>query len=146
MKGVNNKLGFVLTTIVTYIIYYVFIIRKYDASGKRIVKVKKSKKEKTGKVKKQKEIDQAKYPSEVELFIYRYKVDLKKINFRGMLKLLGFVCSLDIAFIVTVLTFINTDNTLILLGVGALLVIPVILISFSLLGRYFKKKGLTKHV
>ena len=31
-------------------------------------------------------------------------------------------------------------------GIGALLVIPVILISFSLLGKYFKKKGLTKHV
>ena len=87
----------------------------------------------------------AKYPAEVELFIYRYKVDIKKINFRGMLKLLGFVCSLDIAFIVTVISFINTDNMYILLGVGALLVIPVILISFSLLGRYFKKKGLTKN-
>lgn len=139
-------LGFVLTTIVTYIIYYLFIIRKYDASGKRIVKVKKGKKDKNGKIKKQKEVDQAKYPAEVELFIYKYKVDLKKVNFRAMVKLLGFVCSLDVAFIVTVLSYINTDNTLILLGIGALLVIPVILISFSLLGKYFKKKGLTKHV
>jgi len=139
---------FVLTTIVTYIVYYLFIIRKYDAIGKRVVKEKKNnnKKEIKGKAKKKKEIDQAKYPAEVELFIYKYKVDLKKVNFRGMLKLLGFVCSLDIAFIVTVLSFIKTDNNLILLGVGALLVIPVILISFSLLGRYFKKKGLTRHV
>ena len=139
---------FILTTIVTYIVYYLFIIRKYDATGKRIVKEKKTKKKSIEKVKtkKKKEIDQAKYPAEVELFIYKYKIDLKKINFRGMLKLLGFVCSLDIAFIVTVLSFIKTDNTMILLGVGALLVIPVILISFSLLGKYFKKKGLTKHV
>lgn len=139
---------FILTTIVTYIVYYLFIIRKYDATGKRIVKDKKSKnkKETKGKVKKKKEIDQAKYPVEVELLIYKYKIDLKKINFRGMLKLLGFVCSLDIAFIVTVLSFIKTENTLILLGIGALLVIPVILISFSLLGKYFKKKGLTRDV
>jgi len=139
---------FVLTTAVTYLIYYLFIIRKYDEKGNRIIKEKKSKgKAKSNtKTKKKREMDQAKYPSEVELFIYKYKVDIKKVNFRGMLKLLGFVCSLDIAFIVTVLSLIKTDNSLILLGIGALLVIPVILISFSLLGRYFKKKGLTKNV
>lgn len=129
----------IITVAVTYLIYYIFIIRKYDAQGNRIVK--KNKKCKKNK----KEHDVAKYPAEVELFIYRYKIDIKKINFRGMLKLLGFVCSLDIAFIVTVISFINTDNVYILLGVGALLVISVILISFSLLGRYFKKKGLTKN-
>lgn len=139
---------FVLTTLVTYVIYYLFIIRKYDATGKRIVKEKKNKNKgaEKAKNKKKKEIDQAKYPAEVELFIYKYKIDLKKVNFRGMLKLLGFVCSLDIAFIVTVLSLIKTENTMILLGVGTLLVIPVILISFSLLGKYFKKKGLTRNV
>ena len=139
---------FVLTTLVTYVIYYLFIIRKYDATGKRIVKEKKNKNKgaEKAKNKKKKEIDQAKYPAEVELFIYKYKIDLKKVNFRGMLKLLGFVCSLDIAFIVTVLSLIKTENTMILLGVGALVVIPVILISFSLLGKYFNKKGLTRNV
>ena len=139
---------FILTTIATYIVYYLFIIRKYDATGKRIVKEKKNKNKgaEKAKNKKKKEIDQAKYPAEVELFIYKYKIDLKKVNFRGMLKLLGFVCSLDIAFIVTILSLIKTENTMILLGVGALLVIPVILISFSLLGKYFKKKGLTRNV
>ena len=137
---------FIFTTMAAYLFYYIFVIRKYDDKGNRIVKEKKIKGKTNTKLKKKKEIDQAKYPSEVELFIYKYKIDLKKVNFRGMLKLLGFVCSLDIAFIVTVLSFIKTDNYLILLGIGALLVIPVILISFSLLGRYFKKKGLTKHV
>ncbi|MBQ7136982.1 MAG: hypothetical protein IJO43_03310 [Bacilli bacterium] len=131
---------FILTTIVTYIIYYIFIIRKYDEKGNKIVKEKKNK----GKSKREKEVDQARYPTEVELFIYKYRVDLKKINFRGFLKLLGFVCSLDIAIIVTILSMLKTDNTWILLGVGVLLVVPVILISYSLLGRYFTKKGLTK--
>ena len=133
---------FILITIITYITYYIFIIRKYDEKGNRIVKEKKVK----GKNKKKKEIDQAKYPAEVEVFIYKYKIDLKKVNFRGMLKILGFVCSIDIALIVTILSLIKIKNELALLGIGALLVIPVILISFSLLGRYFKKKGLTKHV
>ena len=57
---------FILTTIVTYIIYYLFIIRKYDATGKRIVKEKKLKKKNVKvQTKKKKEIDQAKYPAEV---------------------------------------------------------------------------------
>jgi len=131
---------FILTTIVAYLIYYIFIISKYDEKGNRIVKTRKL----IGRGKSKKEIDQARYPAEVELFIYKYRVDLKKINFKGFLKVLGLVCSLDIAFIVTILSYIKTDNTLLLLGVGALLVIPVVLISFSLLGNYFKKKGLTK--
>ena len=97
---------FIITTALTYLIYYIFIIRKYDAKGNRIVKESKKKKD----VKKKDKVDQAKYPAEVELFIYKYKVDLKKINFRGMLKLLGFVCSLDVAFIVTVITLLKTDN------------------------------------
>lgn len=131
---------FVITAILTYLIYYLFIVRKYDEKGKLIVKDKKSKK-KTIKGK-----DVFKYPAEVELFIYKYKVDIKKLNFRGLLKLLGFVCSLDVAFIVTVLNLLKIDNPYILLGIGALMVIPVILISFGLLGKYFKKKGWTKNV
>ena len=135
---------FIVTTVVTYLLYYLFIIRKYDEKGNRLIKEKKTKGK--SKTRKKKEIDQAKYPTEVELFIYKYRIDLKKVNFRAMLKSLGFICSIDIAFMVTVLNLINIDNTWILLGIGALMVIPVILISFSLLGRYFKKKGLTKHV
>jgi len=128
---------FVFTVIIAYLVYYIFIIRKYDAQGKKIVKEKKGKK---------KEIDVARYPAEVELFIYKYKIDIKKINFRAMLKLLGLVCSIDIALIVTILSFIKTDNMVILLLIGFVIMIPIILISYSLLGRYFKKKGLTKNV
>ena len=139
---------FIVIVVVVYLYYYLWIVRKYDEKGNRIVKEKtvKLKDKDKLKTKKKKEIDQAKYPAEVELFIYRYRIDIKKINFRAMLKLLGLVCSIDIAIIVTVLSFINIDNMFLLLGIGAILVFPIILISFSLLGKYFKKKGLIKHV
>ena len=133
---------FVVTVAVVYLCYYIFIVRKYDEKGNIIIKQCKNTKSKT---RKKKEIDQAKYPSEVELFIYKYKIDIKKINFRAMLKLLALVCSIDIALVVTILSFIKLDLIWLLL-IGAILVFPIILISFSLLGRYFKKKGLTKHV
>ena len=82
---------FIITVIITYLIYYLFIIRKYDSKGKRIIKEKHKKKKKV--------IDEARYPSEVELFIYKYKVDISKVNFRAMLKLIGLVCSIDIYII-----------------------------------------------
>lgn len=134
-------ISFIITTIVVYLFYYIFIIRKYDEQGNRIIKESKKKKN----TRKKKEIDQARYPSEVELFIYRYKIDLKKVNFRAMLKVLGLVCSIDMSLVVTILCYIKLDMVW-LLVIGAVLIIPIILISFSLLGKYFKKKGLTKHV
>ena len=138
---------FIITVAVVYLYYYLFVIRKYDEKGNRIVKEKKVKgkeKEKL-KPKKKKEIDEAKYPSEVELFIYRYKIDLKKVNFRAMTKALALVCSIDIALVVTILSYIPLGMVWKLL-IGAVIVFVVILISFSLLGKYFKKKGLTKNV
>ena len=50
---------FIVTVVFTYVLYYIFIIRKYDSKGNRIVKTKKNGKKK--------EIDQARYPSEVEI-------------------------------------------------------------------------------
>ncbi len=131
---------FIGTVIVAYLLYYVFIIRKYDAKGNRIVKKNKK------NSRKRKEVDVARYPSEVELFIYKYKVDIKKVNFRAMLKLIGLTCSIDIAIIVTVVNLIKINNIYIQLGIGILLIVPIILISFGILGKVFKKKGLTKHV
>ena len=103
----NIMISLIAITAVVYLFYYIFIIRKYDEKGNRIVKESKNKKLKT---RKKKEIDQAKYPSEVELFIYKYKIDLKKVNFRAMLKVLGLVCSIDISLIVTILSFIKLEN------------------------------------
>jgi len=138
---------FIVTVVVVYLYYYLFVIRKYDEKGNRIIKEKKGKgtaKEKA-KSKKKKEVDVVKYPSEVELFIYGYKIDLKKVNFRAMTKAIALVCSIDIALVVTILSYIPLGMVWKLL-IGAVIVFVVILISFSLLGKYFKKKGLTKHV
>lgn len=132
---------FILTTIVVYLFYYAWIIRKYDKTGK--AKVKKAKR-KSNKKNENVEIvyEEPKIPAEIQILIVKYRLDMSKINYRGLLKLVGFVCAIDIAFITTVVSFVKSDNPYILLGVGALLVIPTILISFALLGKLFKKKGL----
>lgn len=132
---------FIITALVVYLFYYVWLIRKYDKNGK--LKVKKVKGKKIGKRKNTDiEYQEPKIPSEIQILIIKYRLDMSKINYRGLLKLVGFVCAIDIAFVTTVVSFVKTDNPYILLGVGALLVIPTILISFALLGKLFKKKGL----
>lgn len=131
---------FIITALVVYLFYYVWLIRKYDKYGK--LKVRK-KRRLFGKNKKSDiEYQEPKIPSEIQILIIKYHLDMSKINYRGLLKLVGFVCAIDIAFVTTVVSFVKTDNPYILLGVGALLVIPTILISYTLLGTLFKKKGL----
>ena len=137
---------FILTFIVAYSLYYIFTINKYDKNGKL---------KKHGKLKTKiftwlklplKEKDEAKLPSEVEVIVVKYKVDLKKVDFKKLLKIVGFVCSFDIALMVTIISCLKIKNMYAMLGVGALLVFPIILISFWLTGKYLKKKGMTKNV
>lgn len=132
---------FIITVIVVYLFYYVWIIRKYDKFGR--LKVKKGKKKLFGKNKGQvNDYQEPKIPSEIQILIVKYRLDMSKINYRGLLKVVGLVCAIDIAFITTIVSFVKSDNSYVLLGIGALLVLPTILISFMLLGKYFKKKGL----
>lgn len=126
---------FIITVIIVYLFYYIWIIRKYDKNGKLKVKTKAKKGEVI-------ELQEPKIPSEIQILIVKYRLDMSKINYRGLLKVVGFVCAIDIAFITTIISLIKSDNMYILLGIGALLTIPTILISFALLGRLFKKKGL----
>ena len=126
---------FIITVVLVYLFYYIWIIRKYDKNGKLKVRTKTKKGEVI-------ELQEPKIPPEIQILIVKYRLDMSKINYRGLLKVVGFVCALDIAFITTVLSFIKSDNLYIVLGIGAILTIPTILISFALLGRLFKKKGL----
>ena len=126
---------FIITVVLVYLFYYIWIIRKYDKNGKLKVRTKTKK----GEVIK---LQEPKIPPEIQILIVKYRLDMSKINYRGLLKVVGFVCALDIAFITTILYFIKSDNLYIVLGIGAILTIPTILISFALLGRLFKKKGL----
>ena len=136
---------FIITALVVYLFYYIWIIRKYDKFGRLKVRKKGGKifgKNKNADI----EYQEPKIPAEIQILIIKYRLDMSKINYRGLLKLVGFVCAIDIAFVTTIVSFVKSDNPYILLGVGALLVIPTILISFALLGKLFKKKGLTKNV
>jgi hypothetical protein len=57
---------------------------------------------------------------------------------------MGLVIAFDLGIIATIISYI--DELWIQLLVGFVLIIVIVLLSFKLLGNYFKKKGLTKDV
>ena len=103
---------FIFSFILVYIIYYIFSIRK----ARRGVKV----------------------PSEVQCLITLYKLDVNKFSYWNFTRVVGLVTSLDIALVATVVTKVNGIVWQILFGFVA--VVPVVVLSFILLGKYYQKK------
>lgn len=117
---------FILTIMLIYILYYIWIVINFNKKGEPRRKTKK---------------DAKKMPSEVEYFVVKYKVDLSKINYRYFLQLVGLMISVDLAIVITIISLIKIVWLQLLIGV--ILVIFVCLMSFHILGKYFNKKGLT---
>lgn len=111
---------FLMTFLFVFLIYQIFIIRKY----------------KKGKAKKQ--------LPEINYLLYKYHINLKKINYKRLLNIVAFTSSLDIALLVTI-TFL-LDSLFIELLVVLVLAIPTIIVSYGIIGKYYKKKGLVKNV
>ena len=126
-------LELIITIIVVYLIYYLWIAYNFDKDGNPIIRNKKNKKKDVEK----------KMPSEVMLFVKKYNVDLDKINYRYFLQVIGLTVAIDFAIISNIVIRIKTLwLQLVLIFV---LVIGLTIVSFAILGRYFKKKGLTKN-
>ena len=116
-------------------LYYMWIAFNFDKTGKE----KKRKKEKTKATK----LDKKKMPNEVKFFVERYKIDLDKVNYRYFLQLIGLTVAFDLSIVIAVMDFISVLWIKCL--VGFILMLIVVLLSFRLLGNYFKKKGLVKN-
>ena len=121
----------IITVLIIYLIYYFVSVSRYD---------------KTGHIKNKKATDFEGLPSEVKYFVIKYKIDLNKVNLRGVLKLIGLVLGIDIAILSIVVVLLFKDNVVLQMLVAALLIIPIYLISLRFVGNYFKKKGLVKNV
>lgn len=131
---------FLLTFIFVFLFYQIFIIRKA-----KIKKEKKSKKKiiKKKKNNKGKEDILPKKPMEIKLLEAKYKLDLDKINYNRLLLVVSLVSSLDISILVTLVLII--DNYLLQILLALVLAFPLILLSYSFIGKYYVKKGLIKN-
>lgn len=112
----NHIILFIMTYVFVFFIYQIFIVSK----GKR----RNSKKR----------------PIEVNYLIKKYNIDINKINYKKLLMTISLVSSLDISVIVTVILLL--DNYLLEIVVAFLIVIPVIIVSYSFVGKYYVKRGM----
>ena len=107
---------FIMTYLFVFVIYQLFIVKK--------AKRKNSKKR----------------PMEITYLVTRYKLNLKRIDYKKLLLIVSLVSSLDISVIVSIALLFK--SYFIKLLAALILVIPVILISYHFVGIYYKKKGL----
>lgn len=110
---------FILTFLIVYLISYLILLRKKD------------------------KYDEDKIPVEVAYMIKKYNLDMKNINYKKFLNNVIWIGSIDMAIAVIVIYYI--ENIFLQLLVGFIVLIPLILISFKLLAKYYIKKGFVKN-
>lgn len=103
---------FLFSFILIYIIYYILFVRK-TRRGEKV-------------------------PSEAQYLISVYKLDVNKFSYRKFIRAVGVVTSLDIAVVATVVAKVDGIIWQILFGFVA--VVPVVVLSFMLLGKYYQTK------
>ena len=103
---------FIITFLIVYMIYYFASIRKAKKNKKKL-------------------------PAEVEYLILCYQIDIKKIPYRNFLNTIAIVGSFDVALVATLVSLI--DGIIWQLLFGFVFIIPIIVLSFTLVGKYYKK-------
>lgn len=121
----KEVLLFIMTYILVFICYRFLVTRK--ANNK-----KKKKRKKNGNNK----------PIEVSLLEAKYHLDLEKLDYNKLLWIICAVSSLDITIIITLILLL--DSYLIQLLIALILTFPIILVSYSFIGKYYVKKGMIK--
>ena len=90
---------------------------------------------------KKKKYDKNKVPIELSYLIRKYRLDMKKINYKKIMNQIGLGSAFDIAFTATFM-FIFVKNIYLSIILGAVMIIPLIIITFNIIGNIYKKKGL----
>lgn len=112
-------LDFIMSFIIVFIFYYFAMIRQY------------------------KKIEKKKVPAEVNIILKYNKIDLKKIDYKKMLIMLACVTSFIIAINLTVIYKFTSSNILIIV-ITVLVSLPIALVSYDLIGKYFAKQSKQK--
>ena len=118
-KIMRELILFIISFIVVFLLYEIFVVRK--------AKSKKKPKE----------------PIEVTYLVNKYKLDLKNVNYKKLLRIISIVSSFDIAVVVAVILLF--DNFLLEVVVGFITMLIMIVVSYHLVYLVYKKKGMIKN-
>lgn len=105
---------FIFSFLIVYLVYYLIVVRR----DKGMEAFKKGK--------------------QVLFFKNAYNLDLKKLNYESFAKSLSFTNAFIVAFTVTIIEFI--EGYVLKLLVGFVILIPLILVCYYILGKSYKKK------
>ena len=128
--------GGFMREIIVFIVCFLIVLFFYEIIF--VIPMKKYRANKSKRKKEKKEL------AEIRYLVYKYKLDLEKVNYNQLLQIVALTSSLDITIIVTIISF--TDSYLLSLVLCVILVIPIIMISFWLVFRFYKKRGMIKDV
>ncbi len=109
----ENIILTVLSFILVLIIYEIFIVNKAKKNREKL-------------------------PVEIKYIVKKYKIDLDKINYNQLLQVMALVSAFDISLIAFVMSLI--PNFFMELLIGLIMFVPVIFISYSFIGKRYRKK------
>ena len=99
--------------IVLYILFYLFMVKKARRNSKKV-------------------------PVEVQYLLVQYNLDTKNFRYKQFMNTVALVASFDISLVATIVFHI--DGFIWQLLFGFIFLVPVILLSFMLVGRYYQNK------
>lgn len=129
MKEIILFIACFILVFICYQVFFVLPMKKYR------------KNKKNGKKKK---IKEKKELAEIRLLVTKYKLDLDKVNYNKLLLVVSLVSSFDITLIITIITLF--DSYLVSFLLAAVLVLPIVMISYWLVYKFYEKKGMIKNV
>jgi ABC-type multidrug transport system fused ATPase/permease subunit len=86
-----------------------------------------------------KRINKFEKSNQVMYFVYKYKLDIKKINMKKFVQVISITNSLIIALSFTA-TFLSNNFWLGML-IGLIILIPLMLLCYSFIGKYLQKES-----
>ena len=111
-------LELLITFIIVYLFYYIFIIRKCKKNKKVI-------------------------PIEVSFILSIYDIDINRINLLEMIKVVSLATTIILSIIITIISEFF-DNTIILLVFGAVISVLVAIIIYRMIGKHYEKESMKK--
>lgn len=99
--------------IVLYILFYLFMVKKARRNSKKV-------------------------PIEVQYLLVQYNLDTKNFRYKQFMNTVALVASFDISLVATIVFHI--EGFIWQLLFGFIFLVPVILLSFMLVGKYYQNK------
>ena len=99
--------------IVLYILFYLFMVKKARRNSKKV-------------------------PVEVQYLLVQYNLDTKNFRYKQFMNTVALVASFDISLVATIVFHI--EGFIWQLLFGFIFLVPVILLSFMLVGKYYQNK------